>query len=209
MAKKDNNNPLPNNPPQAIPPQAILPEEKNENPGSLNLPVVPTVGDVREPIENDPENAAAPGEQPPKRKRGRPPGSGSKKKAGATAAAPAEKPELDKDMIENALFLTDLCVFTPTNIIWGFEPPKKEMQNRIAKLECKLFQKYFDTQIADEYMLAGLVAIWIMTNLVKVFLIGKKDKKGEQPNEQRNNVDIRTQADGKNPFDAPAFETGK
>lgn len=184
-----------------------------ESPSLDNAPKVDTPAEALRPFtaSDSPHDGPIAEEPPPAeesqesaavaKKRGRPSGSSTRKSAKATDTG-VDKFEPTPAEIENAKDMTELVLFMPTEMFFDFDSPKIDLQNKIARLEARLWKKHVSASVSDEYALVGLLAIWLLTNIAAKMFGAKK----EAGNGQRANGNIRPQADGKNPLDDPLFK---
>jgi len=163
----------------------------------------PHEGHINEDLPPEESADAAPPAAGVPARRGRPPGSGTKKKGKPVLAPGVDPLEPTPGEIDNAKDLTELCLFVPTEMIFDFEPPKADLQLKIARLEARLWKKHVSSTVSDEYALVGLLAIWLLTNIATVMFGPKSKKKSEVGSGQRNHGNLRAQKDGENPLDAP------
>lgn len=108
----------------------------------------------------------------------------------AVPAAPIAEPGMDD--IEDAKLALSVIFFDPCAAFLEFETPSEERQFRLAKLGAKLWIKYSDGKLSDEYKFAGLLLLWFAGQ----FIMRVKTK-----NDERNNANSGAQADGQNPLD--------
>lgn len=158
------------------------------------------IGNEPKPAASDPEQ---PGTEPAageraKARRGRRPG-GKNAAAEPTKAVVTVKknkyPEPSPESIAEAQLFIEGLVIEPSVMMLDFEPPSDVRMKSMSRLGAIIGEKYLGDDILPEVKFAALLVLWFITN----WMFAEKKKHDAK----RNNSHLRTQEDGKNPFDAP------
>lgn len=178
-------------PPPPNPNPNPLPEEAASQ-GLFQANEPPHEGPVNDPppiTEETPQPAGA-------ARRGRPPGTGTRRKRTPAAGAQgANGIEPTKEDVEDADFILDMAIYSPGETWLNMARPSEKHAQRMAHLGGRILAKWFAKDgLSDEGKLGVLVGLYILSGFVKKFGGNR---------EQRNNRSIRQEAKRENPLDAP------